>query len=242
MISRRNFLKLAGLSTVALGAGYTTGKLTQTTKPVHYSIHGFIPDDEEVIRNLVTAFKHKVKSSAEGVVMSDSKLGEVINRFDLSLRNSSYDNKGEVTYTLKRLSKLIDSDIIASDLNNAVYSLDDLNLLLYNVRHEIKGRKAKYVFTAEYKEMNLLSRLYNGDEKKVIIENEKGIFEEISLDKKYNNIFVNGVNGKTGIEINSGVVRVHSSSCRHEICKQSMAHNSGDIIACAPNKVLVRVV
>jgi len=242
MISRRNFLKLAGLSTFAVGAGYTTGKLTQTSKPVHYSIHGFIPEDEAIINSLVTEFKNKIKSNADPVILSDSKLGEVINRFDLNMRNSSYANKGEITYTLRKLNSLIDSDIIASDMNNSIYSLDDLNLVLANIRNELKGRKASYVFTADYKEIDLWSFLFKGNSKKVIVENEKGIAEEISLDKNYKNIFVDGVQGKTGIEINNSVVHVHTSSCRLEICKRSIAHNSGEIIACAPNKVLVRIV
>ena len=80
---------------------------------------------------------------------------------------------------------------------------------------------------------------FKGNSKKVIVENEKGIVEEISLDKNYKNIFVDGVQSKTGLEINNSFVRVHTSSCRHEICKRSIARNSGDIIACAPNKVLV---
>ena len=63
MISRRNFLKIAGLTSVALGAGYTTGKLTGNSKSINYSVHGFIPADEQVIANLVSAFKNKIKSN-----------------------------------------------------------------------------------------------------------------------------------------------------------------------------------
>ena len=51
MISRRNFFKIAGLTSVALGAGYTTGKLTGNSKTVNYAVHGFIPADEQVIAN-----------------------------------------------------------------------------------------------------------------------------------------------------------------------------------------------
>ena len=166
MISRRNFLKLAGLSTFAVGAGYTTGKLTQTSKPVHYSIHGFIPGDEEVIGNVVAAFKTKIKSNSKAVVISDSKLGEIITRIDLNMKNSNYSENGEITYTLRKLTKSVDSDIIASDMNNTIYSLGDLNHLLANFRNELKGRKASYVFTADYKETDLWSFLLKGIVKK----------------------------------------------------------------------------
>src|SRR5690606_18539627 len=105
MISRRNFLKIAGLTSVALGAGYTTGKLTGNSKTINYTVHGFIPFDEQVIANLVSSFKNKVKSNSEPVIISDSKIGEIINRIDLNLRKENYSTSGSITYRLKRLDK-----------------------------------------------------------------------------------------------------------------------------------------
>jgi len=242
MISRRNFLKLAGLSTVAVGSGYLTGKMTQTSKPVHYSIHGFVPEDELVINTLVKAFKVKIKSNSEPIIISDSKLGEVITRFDLDMRRSNYSDKGEITYTLKKLNKPIDSDIIVSDKDNSIYSLDDLNLTIGNLRNDLTGRKADYIFTAEYSKTDLFSSVFKSNKEEVIIENEKGLAERISLNKNYNNIIIGGPQGKTELEIRDKIVRVNKSTCRHEICKQTIAHDVGNIIACAPNKVLVRIV
>ncbi len=86
MISRRNFLKIAGLSTVAVGAGFTTGKLIGNKKSVYYAVHGFIPADERIISNLVFAFKNKVKSNSHPVVVADSKISKVINGFDLAIK------------------------------------------------------------------------------------------------------------------------------------------------------------
>lgn len=242
MISRRNFLKLAGLSTLAVGSGYITGKLTQSAKPVYYSIHGFIPEDEAVLRNILAAFKQKVKSSSEAVVFSDSKFGDVLTRLDRELNNSNYFDNGKITYKLKRLGKAIDSDVIISDIDNSIYSLDDFNFALANIRSELKGREAKYTLSVEYRETDFLSSLFNRDKREAVIENEKGIAEKISLEKNYRNIWVDGVQGKTGLEVDNGIVRVHTSSCRNEICKHTIAQNTGDVIACAPNKVLVRIV
>jgi hypothetical protein len=111
MISRRNFLKIAGLSTVAVGAGFTTGKLIGTKKSVYYAVHGFIPADEQVISQLVAAFKNKIKSNSNPVVIADSKIGEVINRIDMQNRNNSFSNSGNITY---RLSDLINRLILIS--------------------------------------------------------------------------------------------------------------------------------
>jgi len=241
MISRRNFLRIAGLTSVALGTGFTTGKLTGKLKSVYYAVHGFIPADQQVINNLVAAFKNKVKSNAEPVVISNSKIGEAITRFDLLARKESFSNNGSITYRIKRLNTEIDSDIIVSDANNSIYSLDDFNSSLESIRSNIKNVKADYIFTAEYSETDILSSIFKSNDIEVVIENEKGLVDRILLDKNYKNILIDGSQGKTGLKIENGIAQVHFSTCRHGICKHSIAGGVGNIIACAPNKVLVKI-
>lgn len=242
MISRRKFFKIAGLSTVAIGAGFTTGKLTSSNKSVYYTVHGFIPADEQVINNLVSAFRNTIKSNSSPIVIADSKIGEVINTSDLLMRKDNFSNSGSITYRIKRLDKQVDSDIIFSDGNNSVYSIDDLNISLFNLRNELINKKADYLFTAEYTETNFLSSILRSNKKEVVIENEKGLVDKISLNKNYQSFLVDGPFGKTGLKIENGIVRVHSSSCKNGICKHSIASSAGNIIACAPNKILVRIV
>ena len=241
MISRRNFLKIAGLTSVALGAGYTTGKLTGNSKSINYSVHGFIPSDEQVIANLVSTFKNKIKSNTEAIVISDSKIGEIINRIDLKSRKENFSNSGSITYRIKSLDKQIDSDIIVSDANNSVYSPDDLNSAFENIRTDLKNKKADFLFTAEYNETDFLSSIFKSGSKEVVIENERGLVDRVSLDKSYKNILIDGPQGKTGLKIENGIAQIHTSACRHSICKHTIASGVGNIIACAPNKVLVKV-
>lgn len=242
MISRRNFLKIAGLSSIALGAGFSTGKLVGNKKSVYFAIHGFIPADEQVLANIITAFKNKVKSNSSPVIVSSTKIGEAIARFDLNARKEYFTKNGSITYRIERLDKSIDSDIIVSDANNSVYSLNDLNTSFENIRSRLKNRKAGLLFTAEYKEIDFLASLLNSDKKEVVIENEKGLVDRISLSNNYRNILINGPQGKTGLKIENGIARVHASTCRHGICKHSVASGVGNIIACAPNKVLIKII
>ena len=190
---------------------------------------------------MYSAFKNKVKSNSEAVVIADSKIGEIINRIDLKSRKENFSNSGSITYRLKRLDKQVDSDIIVSDANNSVYSLDDLILAFENIRTDLKNRKAEYFFTAEYNETDFLSSIFKSNNKEVVIENERGLVDRISLDKSYKNILIDGPQGKTGLKIENGIVQVHTSTCRHGICKHTIASGVGNIIACAPNKVLVKV-
>jgi hypothetical protein len=242
MISRRNFLKIVGLTTVAVGAGFTTGKLIGNKKSVYFAVHGFIPADEQIISQLVAGFKNKVRSNTNPVVIADARISEVITRFDSQLRNKAFSNSGNITYRLNRLNKQIDSDIIVSDTENPVYSLNDLNYGFSNIRPNLKNRKAEYLFTAEYSETDFLTSILNTNKKEVVIENEKGLVERISLDKNYRNIFIDGQFGKTGLKIENGIAQVHTSSCRNGICKHAIATGAGSIIACAPNKVLIKIV
>jgi len=242
MISRRNFLKIAGLSSVALGAGFTAGKLVGNKKSVYFAVHGFIPADEQLIANLVTSFKNKVKSNSDPVIVSSTKIGEAITRFDLNARKENFYNNGSISYRIQRLDKSVDSDIIVSDANNSVYSLNDLNSSFENIRSGLKNRRADLLFTAEYKETDFLSSLLISETKEVVIENEKGIVDRISLDSNYKNILIDGPQGKTGLKIENGIARVHTSTCRHGICRHSIAGGIGNIIACAPNKVLIKII
>ncbi|WP_337866468.1 NusG domain II-containing protein [Ignavibacterium sp.] len=242
MISRRNFLKIAGLSSVAIAAGFTTGKLTGNSKSVNFVLHGFIPADENVIADLVSSFKNKVKSSANPLIFSDSKIGEFVMRLHSQTSNNSYPGNGKVIYRIKRLNKQVDSDIIISDSENPIYSINDWNFSFSELRSKIKNRKADFLFTAEYREEDFISSLFKLNKKEVVIENEKGLVEKISLDKNYKNILIDGPQGKTGLKIENGIAQVHTSTCRHGICKHSVASGVGNIIACAPNKVLIKVV
>ena len=90
-----------------------------------------------------------------------------------------------ITYRLKRLDKQIDSDIIISDGNNSVYSLDDFTSILMNIRSDIKNRKADYFFTAEYSETDFLSSIFEIEYKRSCNRNNKGLVDRISLDKNY---------------------------------------------------------
>ena len=70
----------------------------------------------------------------------------------------------------------------------------------------------------------------------------KGVWlKEYRWIKIIRSILIDGPQGKTGLKIENGIVQVHTSSCRNGICKHSLASGVGNIIACAPNKLLVKV-
>lgn len=239
---RRDFLKLTGLAAVAAGTGFTAGKILNNKKSVSYTLHGFLPADEQVIRKTVAVFNQKVKSNTNPVVIADGSLARFIQNSDRLSKHKSYSNSGKIIYRVKKLSSFVNADILVSDEQTNIYSPEnDFTISLSDLRNELQNRKAEYIFTAEYKDESFFSSLFRSDEKEVVIENKNGIADRISLDKNFKNIKVKGLRGKTEFSIQNRIVKVHSSQCRHEICKHTFASSNGDIIACAPNKVLLRI-
>lgn len=242
MLSRRNFLKLAGLGSIALTAGYSAGKIIQNNKSEYFIVHGFLPADENILLNLISSFSSKVKSNSQPIIIADNKIGEVVYRLHNQSIKNFFNKSGKVIYRIKKLNNNVEADIIVGDGISSVYSPDDFNYSFFNLRSQLKNKKADFLFTAEFKNENIFSSIMNSNKKEFVIENEKGIVERISIDKNYKNISVNGVYGKTVLSIENEIARVNSSSCKNGICKHTYASETGSIIACAPNKILVKVV
>lgn len=242
MLSRRNFLKLAGLGSIALTAGYSAGKIVQNSKSEYFIVHGFLPADENIILNLISSFSSKVKSNSQPIIIADTKISEVVYRLHNQTIKNSFNKSGKVIYRIKKLNNNADADIIVGDGISSVYSPDDFNFSFFNLRSQLKNKKADLLFTAEFKNENIFSSILNMNKKEFVIENEKGMVERISIDKNYKNISVNGVYGKTVLSIENGIARVNSSPCKNGICKHTYASETGSIIACAPNKILLKVV
>jgi hypothetical protein len=238
MISRRSFLKLSSLAAAALSTGYGAGKIVNSGKEDFFTVHGLIPADENVLKLLVSSFQKKV-NTGNPTILADEKLRKMISQA-LPQSSSSSDN---ATISIVKMDANVSSDILISDNTNKIFNPEtDFNRMFTEIRSRIKNRKAEYVFTAAYREKNLISRVFNTNEKVVVVENEKGIVERISLNNSYKNIIVDGSQGKTGIAIQNGLVHIHTASCKNQICIHSGFISEPDkLIACAPNKVLIRI-
>jgi hypothetical protein len=237
MISRRSFLKLSGLAAAALGTGYGAGKIVNSEKEEFFTVYGLIPADEYVVNLLVSSFQKKVKISNTEILV-DEKWRKIISQ-DLPYSSSS----NNTTISIVKMNGNISSDILISDNTNKIFNPEtDFNRMFTEIRSKIKDRKAEYMFTADYREKSLISRVFNTHEKVVVVENEKGIVDRINLNNSYKNIIVNGSQGKNSLAIQNGLVHIHTASCKNQICRYSgFISEPGKIIACASNKLLIRI-
>ena len=243
MMTRKKFIKLSGIAAIAAGSGYTVGKLIDNPKNKHYSVYCFLPSDEKIITEVVRAFTTTVKCNSTPIINADDDYKFLLQKLVRKHKQTSFSNSGSVSYSVKLLSKHVNSDLIVSDNSKSIYSLkNDFTDELMTIRSMLYGTEANIFFTAVYKQSNNLFTLFSSNQKEIVIENKNGTFDKIPLNSIYKNIIVDGPQGKTEIEINNSLVKVTKSTCRHKLCEKSQyATNIGDVIACAPNKVLIRI-
>ena len=242
-LNRRKFIKLSSISAVAIGSGYTAGKLLGNSENQHYSVYCFLPPDEKLITEVVRVFATTVKSNSTPIINADDGYKFMLQKLVSKNKQTFFSNSGSISYSVKPLNKHVNSDIIVSDTNKSIYSLkNDFTDELMTIRSVLYGTKAKIFFAAVHRQSNILSSLFSSNKKEIVIENNNGVFDKIPLNSTCKNVKVDGPQGKTEIGINDGLVKVTKSTCRHKLCEKSQyAANVGDVIACAPNKVLIRI-
>ncbi len=243
MITRKKFIKLSSISALAIGSGFTAGKLLGKPKNQQYSVYCFLPPDEKLIAEVVRVFATTVKSNSTPIINANDDYKYLLQKLVRKHKQTSFSNSGSVSYSVKPLNKHVISDIIVSDTNKSIYSLEnDFTDELMTIHSLLYGTEAKIFFAAVYKQSNILSSLFSSNQKEIVIENKNGVYDKIPLNSTYKSIIVDGPQGETEIEINNGLVKVTKSTCRHRLCEKSQyAANVGDVIACAPNKVLIRI-
>ena len=243
MMTRKKFIKLSSISALAVGSGFTAGKLLRKPENQHYSVYCFLPSDEKLIAEVVRVFAATVKSNSTPIINADGVYKSMLQKLVMKHKQTSFSNSGSVSYSVKPLNKHVISDIILSDTNKSIYSLEnDFTDELMRIRSLLHGTEAKIFFTAVYRQSNILFSLFSSNQMEIVIENKNGVFDKIPLNSTYKSIVVDGPQGKTEIEISNGLVKVIKSTCRHKLCEESQyAANVGDVIACAPNKVLIRI-
>jgi hypothetical protein len=244
MLSRRTFLKSVGIA-AALGAGFGAGKLFSLSGNKTFALHGFIPADEKYAADVFSAFIKKIRSNSTPIIYAEQDLKRMIEKVYPAAVNGKYglSSKETISIRMNKLNTEVNGDILLSDASAAVFNPDeDFTSSFIWLRKSLKNTKAQYLISIEYKENDLFSSLFKANDKIVVIENEKGIVDKVDINKSYKNILIDGPQGNTALQISDGLAHVHKSTCRHSICtKAGFISEIGSIIACAPNKVLIKI-
>jgi hypothetical protein len=246
MISRRSFLKLSGLTAVAIGAGAGTGYLYNTAGTQRcFAMHGFVPGDRRIAAAFLQAFVNELPEEVRGLTPTVHADGQWHDALRAGFRGNSFSSgpvfeKGRITLRMTALAHTVPADVLVFDERKNMYIPErDFNGSLSEVRGMLQGAQARYQLSAVYDETPPLASLLSRG-RVVVVENERGIVDRIPLRGKQT-LRVTGPQGATGVTITDAAVLVHSSTCRHSLCRQGIASAPGDVIACAPNRVLLRI-
>ncbi|MDT8325161.1 MAG: NusG domain II-containing protein [Bacteroidota bacterium] len=246
MISRRSFLKLTGLAAGALGAGFGTGRMLTADSGRRFAMHGFVPDDERTVADLLRLFHAELPSGAGvPVIDADARWHRVLRgasgspTFSAGPRSGS----GRVVVRMQRLGSAVAGDVLVTDDRKRMYHPDgDFSMALRTLRGRLQSAEAEYMFSAEYVEEAPFAALLSSGSM-LVVEDVRGIVDRIRLDDGGSRSFeVDGPQGRTGVTVRNGSAHVHKASCRHALCRKAgFASRPGEVIACAPNRVLLRI-
>lgn len=243
MLSRRSFLKLSGIAAVSLGSGFGIGKVVSSqANKESIMLCGFLPDNQEQIVNTVKSFVDEFlcNETFSVSVRGDDNFSSIL-RNQLGNRISSTSNRN-LNIQLTKLTTSLPSDILIKTDEAKIFSPDtDFSASIKSTRNSVLGQNAVYQLNVELTEISILD-IFNSNNRVAVIENSKGIVEKIKLNRKATSFKVSGNIGNVVFNIGNGNAHVHSSTCRHQLCKKgNTALAYGDFIACAPNKVILRI-
>ncbi|MFA6233556.1 MAG: NusG domain II-containing protein [Bacteroidota bacterium] len=245
MISRRSFLKLSGLAVVAAGAGFGTGSMVGSGGSRRFAMHGFVPDDDRAVSEFLRMFAAELPAGASSpAINADARWSSVIrSALRSSTRSTGIEQgSGRVSVRLVRLGQTAPGDVLIADDRKRIYNpAGDFSMALHGLRSRLQGSEARYMISAEYVEEVMFASLLSSG-RVLVVENDHGVIDRIALDGRSRRLDVRGVQGATGVTITAAGAYVHSASCRHGLCRNAgLASRPGDVIACAPNRVMLRV-
>lgn len=242
-LTRRKFIKLSGVAALSAGSGFGLGKLIDNNDYNRYAFYGYLPDDRTIISKAIQLFVKSLNNKSVSTDFLQINERELNPGFRKTFTTHAIFTNQSVSISLKRIGSGFDSDLLITDSKKPIYSIEnDFSNDLLAFRNLIKGTKSSYYFAAEFVKTNFVSSLLNSGSTELIIENERGLFDKIGGDRKYKKVLINGPQGKTTLEADKGRVRIVGSTCRNKICeKMGSVYNPGEVLACVPNKILVRI-
>ncbi len=245
MISRRSFLKLSGLAVASVGAGFGTGSMLRGGDERYFAMYGFVPDDARAVRDFLRIFSAELPSgvSAPRITANAQWSAVIRDALQPSTRSAGAgQGSGRVRVRFERIGQPVPGDVLVSDDRKRIYDPSgDFSTALHSLRIALKENEARYMISAEYHEEEALASLF-ATGRVLVVENDRGLVDRIAFDGRPRQIDVRGAQGVTGVTMTDAGAHVHSASCRHGLCRGAgIAARPGDVIACAPNRVLLRV-
>ncbi|KAB2909018.1 MAG: NusG domain II-containing protein [Ignavibacteriales bacterium] len=234
MINRRDFFKVAGLGIVALGSGAGVKKLLSGRKR-DVTLAALLPEESGTIGRVLSELTAEAGLSlkpSKTLLMGETSLLRVL--APLGFRPEKI-SEPDYIVSVSRIGNGSFGDIfVKTDDLDILMPETDFTSALKNLRRDLKKTHASLMLTVR--------PAGSGVEKAgqfAVISSEGKEIDRISLSGAVKDVNVYGGNV---ISVGRGNAHVKKHGCKHGICA-AMGHASlsGDVIACAPHKMVITI-
>jgi len=234
-MTRRGFLKLAGLAAAGLVTGYAAGKWK--FGPVRRSLvlQAFLPENEDLIFELAQNFWRLTGGPGRLRLTSDQRWVQVLQaaapQFSLS--------GGSSTVQISHLNQPVAADILLSDPHTSVFDPEaEFPASMTAFRQKISTLPANLGLNIGFSEQGW----HTPGKVVAMVRGQNGLLERIPMERNYDDIQLDGPIGKTHLRLVDGQIWVQKSSCRHKLCQlSSRIGQPGERCACAPNRLMIEI-
>lgn len=240
MQSRRDFFKTALLGGAAFVAGHKLGGGFDAQAAPQTILHGFVPADEQAVNEVLSAFLALENSTLPAPVLDVPGRWQGIVAGALRQAAPRY-RRGQSRIFEVQVAPLespLPADLLVQQDLRVLDPRTGIGERLVALRESLRGRRATVAVTcrlADRPQPTAAGRV-------LVVETDGVVQEQIALDGGDRRLEVAGPAGRTGIVLDARGARVAASSCRHATCRrQGSIAQPGQLIACAPNRLVLRV-
>jgi len=240
MIDRRSFLKTALLGGAAFGVGARLGALGQATAGERVVLHGFVPADGASIQRTLTAFLGLQGGALPSPSLDVPHAWRPTVAGALRTAADRYERSSDrvLTVQVSALDEALPADLMLQQDAAVLDPRSRFGRDLLALREDLRGRTAQVAVSCRLEDRpDALAGT-----PVLVVENERGVQERLALDGRRRELSLVGAAGRTTVVTDQHGARVAAASCRHATCRrQGVITRPGELIACAPNRLVLRV-
>jgi hypothetical protein len=242
MFDRRSFLKTAILGGAAFGAGLKLGDGLGLggASGRRVVLHGFLPADEGLVQDALAAFLALDDGRLPAPALDAAPAWRLAAAGALRQGADRYVRDGRRMFTVQisPLGEKLPADLLLQQGGAVLDPRGGFGGRLLALRERVQGREAQVQVSCRLEDRP--GRLGRG--RVLVIETERGVQEQVALDERSRRLELSGPAGRTTVQIDERGARVTAASCRHATCRrQGAIARPGELIACAPNRLVLRV-
>lgn len=240
MTTRRNFLRTAILGGAAFTAGLKLGGGLDAHPADRVTLHGFLPADAAALDRFLLTFLAAQPGALPAPAVDAPMRWRTAVATPLRTAADRYQRQATRVFdvAVAPLETPLPADIMWQQENLVVAPGAGLGDQLMALRESLRGRQAELAVTCRLRPRPDAT----AGARVLVVENERGVQERLPLAGAQRRVELAGALGGTRLVFGAEGARVVAASCRHETCRrQGAVSQPGEMIACAPNRLVMRV-